>query len=55
MPTDATWDMIEDAAAKYDQYRKLQRVGELVAVLRAEIEAEPQPPRTDLPLSLQGH
>jgi hypothetical protein len=57
MQSDAkTWEMIEKATAQYDQYQRLQRVGDLVAVLRQEHEAVPQAPRIDLPLSLTpGH
>lgn len=53
MQSDAnTWELIEQATAQYEQYRQLQRVGDLVGVLQQEQEAREQPPRTDLPLSL---
>lgn len=57
MHTDTmTWAMIEEATAQYDQYRQLQQVGELVSVLQQERDVRAQPPRIDLPLSLNaGH
>lgn len=48
------WRTIEKAVEQYDQYLQLQQVGDLVSVLQAERDAEAQPPRTDLPLTL-GH
>jgi hypothetical protein len=56
-PRDAViWKTIEKATEQYDQYLELQQVGDLVSVLQAEQDAEPQPPRTDLPLTLaHGH
>jgi hypothetical protein len=52
----AIWATVDEATALYDRYQELQRVNDLVGVLRQETEARPQPPRTDLPLALTpGH
>lgn len=48
----AVWQTIDKAAADYDQYLTLQRITDVVGVLRDEQVVEPVPPRTDLPLSL---
>lgn len=57
MQTDTnTWAMIDKATAQYDQYRRLQQVGDLVSVLKQERDVRAQPPRIDLPLSVNpGH
>jgi hypothetical protein len=47
-----TWEAVRNAEQSYDQYLRIQQVGEVLNVLQEEQSATPQPRRTDQPLSL---